>query len=567
MQDVGYRISTASFSVQHLDPANLLGHWDTAFSSEHFQLRFFGVTLSVHVFTLCHFLLSFPTLYTFFKGVGGMRREPLNSHPETGRRSTMCVASVALAIERSSMLGRRLRFWRDKVNKDKTKARTSIELGQDEASKPNTIIYTTARKMVRKGTKGNKWQDETMKPSTRMTKRQRQRWKMRWILLRRRTPHAADFRPGEDPGGSRGGGRPKITVFLTIGAPESFFFWFLIHFLPIENSWKNNLPKRHPEISKYRPWDAQGSIFHLFWEPFWHPFSWKPWDSRNLLKRNKHRTGALQSPIQASYFGIKNQPKFHVFSGIVFGIPFSHFFKISCQKKWFWNPVGIQLGPKWRPKSAKRCQNNTLFSKMVLPLCAPGTDWLPRSFSERSWAPFWSIWGWLFDHLSIVDGFWEPPGLIFLWFFEDFGIDFCFNFAGRQEPPRTSQEPAKNQAHKRFPQNIKLELALSFLPDVLPLRLRTRIYCSYRIVYCLSHLFQGVDHFERSQKCIVIEVGLDRVGGGMRRGGAPPRVPTPRISMWFLVQAEKLSQWVPGASLPCLNPFLKKKTKVTHFRF
>ena len=26
MQDVGYRISTASFSVQHLDPANLLGH-------------------------------------------------------------------------------------------------------------------------------------------------------------------------------------------------------------------------------------------------------------------------------------------------------------------------------------------------------------------------------------------------------------------------------------------------------------------------------------------------------------------------------------------------------------
>ena len=29
-------------------------------------------------------------------------RRPLNSHPETGRRTTMCEASVALAIERSA---------------------------------------------------------------------------------------------------------------------------------------------------------------------------------------------------------------------------------------------------------------------------------------------------------------------------------------------------------------------------------------------------------------------------------------------------------------------------------
>jgi hypothetical protein len=38
-------------------------------------------------------------------------------------------------------------------------------------------------------------------------------------------------------------------------------------------------------------------------------------------------------------------------------------------------------------------------------------------------------------------------GIIFKDFGHGFGIDFCINFAGRQEPPRTSQEPAKNQAH------------------------------------------------------------------------------------------------------------------------
>ena len=31
-------------------------------------------------------------------------------HPEMGRRATMCEASVALATERSAMLGKRLRF-------------------------------------------------------------------------------------------------------------------------------------------------------------------------------------------------------------------------------------------------------------------------------------------------------------------------------------------------------------------------------------------------------------------------------------------------------------------------
>ena len=73
--------------------------------------------------------------------------------------------------------------------------------------------------------------------------------------------------------------------------------------------------------------------------------------NRNLLKRNKHRTGALLSPIRASHFGIKNQPKFHVFAGIVFGNPFSHFFNLLCQKCRFYVHLGIHLGPKWRPKS------------------------------------------------------------------------------------------------------------------------------------------------------------------------------------------------------------------------
>ena len=107
----------------------------------------------------------------------------------------------------------------------------------------------------------------------------------------------------------------------------TFVFHFWIHFWPIENAPKIHLPKRHPKISKVRPCGAQASLLHPFREPFWVSFLMNTLKSRNLLKRNKHRTGALQSPIRVSHFGIKNQCKFHVLSGIVFGTPFLLFFQ------------------------------------------------------------------------------------------------------------------------------------------------------------------------------------------------------------------------------------------------
>ena len=42
---------------------------------------------------------------------------------------------------------------------------------------------------------------------------------------------------------------------------------------------------------------------------------------------------------------------------LVFGDPFLLFFKHDTQKHDFWTPLGIQLGPKLRPKSAKWRQN------------------------------------------------------------------------------------------------------------------------------------------------------------------------------------------------------------------
>ena len=82
----------------------------------------------------------------------------------------------------------------------------------------------------------------------------------------------------------------------------TFVFHFWIHFWPIENAPKIHPPKRHPKISNFRPCGAQASFLHPFREPFWDSFLMNTLKSRNLLKRNRHRTGALQSPIQASHF-------------------------------------------------------------------------------------------------------------------------------------------------------------------------------------------------------------------------------------------------------------------------
>ena len=62
----------------------------------------------------------------------------------------------------------------------------------------------------------------------------------------------------------------------------------------------------------------------------------------------------------------------------------------------------------------------------------PGTDLLPRSLSERSWASFWSIWDGV---LMNFEGFWHQFGSIF----DNFGDNFADHWSRmpRIEKPKT----------------------------------------------------------------------------------------------------------------------------------
>ena len=99
---------------------------------------------------------------------------------------------------------------------------------------------------------------------------------------------------------------------------------------------------------------------------------------------------------------------------------------ILSQKVRFWHPFGIQLGPKWRSILPKWRQKNTLLSKMVVPFCVPSTDCLPTLYSERSWAPLWSIWGCFFQSF-----------LGFLWILKTFRHRLLCYFDTAQVPPRS----------------------------------------------------------------------------------------------------------------------------------
>ena len=94
--------------------------------------------------------------------------------------------------------------------------------------------------------------------------------------------------------------------------------------------------KSRPKIEKMCLKSPQGSILVPFWEPFWEPFSWKIRDSRNLLKCNTYRTGALLSPIRAFHFSINFRSKFHVISDVASRHHFLNFFTNLMPKARFW---------------------------------------------------------------------------------------------------------------------------------------------------------------------------------------------------------------------------------------
>ena len=78
-----------------------------------------------------------------------------------------------------------------------------------------------------------------------------------------------------------------------------------------------------------------------------------------------------------------------------------------CQNARFWDTLGAQRCPKWHPKWPKWRQNAPPKTQVVHQNTFPGTDLLPRSLSERSWASFWLIW----DGVLInFEGFWHQFG-------------------------------------------------------------------------------------------------------------------------------------------------------------
>ena len=84
----------------------------------------------------------------------------------------------------------------------------------------------------------------------------------------------------------------------------------------------------------------------------------------------------------------------YIFWCLILGLIFWVFGATWYQKARFLEPLGAQLGPKWRPKSPKWRKNCIHFSNPWPLFWKPGTDLLPRSLSECSLAPFWSILDW-----------------------------------------------------------------------------------------------------------------------------------------------------------------------------
>ena len=71
---------------------------------------------------------------------------------------------------------------------------------------------------------------------------------------------------------------------------------------------------------------------------------------------------------------------------------FLDFLLTWCQNARFWDPLGAQLGPEWRPKSPNWRPRAVVRAFTRPPREGPDIHLFPGLFWERSWAPFWMIW-------------------------------------------------------------------------------------------------------------------------------------------------------------------------------
>ena len=120
-----------------------------------------------------------------------------------------------------------------------------------------------------------------------------------------------------------------------------------------------------------------------------------------------------------------------------FHLPFLNIIFPTFDASWYqkarWVSLGAQQDQKLRPKSAKWRQNATPKTPVVLQNTVPGTDLLPRSLSECSWASFWSIW----------DGF--------LMNFKGFGHQFGSIFDNSAITLQTTEAEPKTIKNKQIP--------------------------------------------------------------------------------------------------------------------
>ena len=155
----------------------------------------------------------------------------------------------------------------------------------------------------------------------------------------------------------------------------------------------------------------------------------------------------------------------YIFWCLILGLIFWDFGATWCQKARFWEPLGAQLGPKWRPKSPKWCQNaqkkypgRSLFGRS-------GTNMLPgslRSALDHHFGRFgMDVW-WNLAKFSIIliqlsMHFWRPNLQTTKAAYLD-DIDYSTQSAKRDHPQRTPTTIRGRRCSRRMAHSDNLRI-------------------------------------------------------------------------------------------------------------
>ena len=203
-------------------------------------------------------------------------------------------------------------------------------------------------------------------------------------------------------------------------------FWWILAYL--KNHPKNAFLKTPPKSILSRhvspPWPPKIDLW-WFWYRFWLHFG-LPFSSKfRYVSKLAETTILLEKQWKINDFPPSRPPIstsisdqiFTLFPNAFQNLFFPPFDRPGAPKSRridffgpFLAPGPISRGPKNRPKSTKWRQNAEKKVRRPAQNRLPGIDLFPRSLSDRSWAPFWSISG--------------PPWLQNHWFLHDFSTHF-----------------------------------------------------------------------------------------------------------------------------------------------